>query len=366
MIRRYEIQSNERAILYRHGAFVEYLRPGVHWRWDPAMSLELLRVKLEPVVVELPELEAIVDSGQLGTDAVVIDLAGTERALVWRDGRLVAILGPGLHLAWNVPRPVTVDRVDARKVRLEDDRLSVIAEHPSAAVKLSLFTIPAGQVGLPYVDGRLTETLGPGRYAFWRGVGDLRVVQVDLRESTLDISGQDIMTQDRVSLRLNALVSYRVTDAVTAVEKVGDYTQAIYRLAQLALREIVGGRTLDAILAEKDGVARALSEALAGPMAELGVQVTRTGIRDVILPGEMRTLLNRVSEAKAAAEASLITRREETAAMRSQANTAKVLDSNPTLMRLRELEVVEKVIERANLQVVLGESGLTDRLTKMI
>ena len=76
-----------------------------------------------------------------------------------------------------------------------------------------------------------------------------------------------------------------------------------------------------------------------------------SAIRDVILPGEMKVLLNRVTEAKKAAEANLIARREETAAMRSQANTAKLLADNPTLMRLRELEVLEKVAANSKLNV---------------
>ena len=101
-------------------------------------------------------------------------------------------------------------------------------------------------------------------------------------------------------------------------------------------------------------------------MAGFGVDVVALGIRDVILPGEMKDLMNKVTEAKKAAEAALITRREETAAMRSQANTARILDSSPTLMRLRELEVLEKVSEKANLTVVLGEKGLTDRVVRLV
>ena len=86
----------------------------------------------------------------------------------------------------------------------------------------------------------------------------------------------------------------------------------------------------------------------------------------MILPGEMKAILNRVTEAKKAAEADLIMRREETAAMRSQANTARIFESNPGLMRLRELEVLEKVADKANLNVILGESGLTDRIVKLL
>ena len=96
------------------------------------------------------------------------------------------------------------------------------------------------------------------------------------------------------------------------------------------------------------------------------MELISVGIRDIILPGEMKDLMNKVTEAKKAAEANLIVRREETAAMRSQVNTAKLLQDNPTLMRLRELEVLEKVAATAKLNVVLGEKGLADRVVNLL
>lgn len=89
----------------------------------------------------------------------------------------------------------------------------------------------------------------------------------------------------------------------------------------------------------------------------LGVEIIAVGIRDVILPGDMKDLMNKVTEAKKAAEADLIARREETAAMRSQANTAKLLDDNPTLMQLRELEVLERVAASGKAQRRAGREG---------
>jgi regulator of protease activity HflC (stomatin/prohibitin superfamily) len=100
--------------------------------------------------------------------------------------------------------------------------------------------------------------------------------------------------------------------------------------------------------------------------AEFGIEVLHLGIRDVILPGEMKTLMNRVTEARKAAEANLIARREETAAMRSQANTARILEANATLMRLRELEVLEKVADKTKLNVILGDKGLADRVMNLL
>ena len=101
-------------------------------------------------------------------------------------------------------------------------------------------------------------------------------------------------------------------------------------------------------------------------VSSLGLEVISAGIRDVILPGVMKDLMNKVAEAKKAAEANLIVRREETAAMRSQANTARLLAESPTLMRLRELEVLEKVAASGKLNIVVGEKGLADKVINLI
>jgi regulator of protease activity HflC (stomatin/prohibitin superfamily) len=217
-----------------------------------------------------------------------------------------------------------------------------------------------------FVDGNYVETLPPGRYAFWKNVAKVAMVPVDLRETMLDVAGQEIMTADKVTLRMNAVVTYRVADARKAVSTTDDVRQALYREAQLALRAVVGAKELDTFLTAKDGVAQELEEILRPRAAALGLEVIAVGIRDVILPGDMKDLMNKVTEAKKAVEANLIVRREETAAMRSQANTAKLLEGNPTLMRLRELEILEKIAASSKLNVVLGEKGLADRVVKLL
>ena len=188
-----------------------------------------------------------------------------------------------------------------------------------------------------------------------------------MRETMVDVGGQEIMTADKVTLRLNALVTYRIVDARQAVSVADDARQTLYREAQLALRAVVGvSRDLDDFLADKDAVAREVEEILQQRAAALGLKIVSVGVRDVILPGDMKDLMNKVTEAKKAAEANLIVRREETAAMRSQANTAKLLEGSPTLMRLRELEVLEKVAAGGKLNVVLGEKGLADRVVNLL
>ncbi len=242
----------------------------------------------------------------------------------------------------------------------------MIAASPMATRVLDICSVNRQCVGVLFVDGKFVDTLSPGHYAWWKGVGDAKVVEVDTRETTVDVSGQEIMTLDKVSLRMNAAVTYRVVDAVKAVTSTDDFGQSLYRETQLALRAVVGTRELDMFLAEKEPVATDIEDLVKRRAGDLGLEIASVGIRYVILPGDMKGLMNRVTEAKKAAEANLISRREETAAMRSQANTAKVLADNPTLMRLRELEVLEKIASNGKMNIVLGEKGLADRVVNQL
>jgi regulator of protease activity HflC (stomatin/prohibitin superfamily) len=235
-----------------------------------------------------------------------------------------------------------------------------------ANVILDVCSVDRDHVGVLFIDGKYIRTLSPGPYAFWRGRSDARLVELDMREQMLEIAGQEIMTRDKVSLRLNAQATYRIRDARLSVERSSDVHQSLYREIQLALRAVTGARLLDEFLIDKESVASEMKLAVASVAEALGVEVLSIGIRDVILPGDMKTLLNRVTEAQKAAEANLISRREETAAIRSQANTAKLLADNPTLMRLRELEVLEKIAATNKLNIVLGEKGLADRVINLL
>jgi regulator of protease activity HflC (stomatin/prohibitin superfamily) len=366
MFHRYKIRSHERGLLFREGAFVDVLQPGVHWYFDPFLKMRMEAVSPRDPWVRHKDLDLIVKSGKLAGEAIVADLRDFERALVWIDNRFAAILGSGLHALWTSEHEIRVEVADVRAVRFVHAEIVAIAQAAGASVMLEMLTVTQGCVALWFRDGVYQETLGPGVYAFWKNAGVVKIHVVDMKELVLDVSGQEIMTADKVTLRINALVAYRITDPLRSVTEVDGAAQALYRAAQLALREAVGARDLDALLAGKDALARELAELIAPRAAELGIHVVTIGVRDVILPGDMKDLMNKVTEAKKAAEASLITRREETAAMRMQANTAKILESSPTLMKLKELEVLEKVAGKANLTVVLGEEGLANRVVKML
>ncbi len=364
-MKNYRIQSYEVGLHFRDGEFVGLLGEGTHWFLDPLGQVSVEVVSRRAPRLAHEKLDLIVASGALKGLALVVDLKDDQRGLVWIDGRFAAILPPGLYAYWTEPRDVRVEVVDARRSRFEHEDLRAIARS-SVSAMLDICTVNRGCAGVLFLDGRYTETLAPGIYAFWRGEAEAKVVEVDLREASLDVSGQDVMTADKVTLRLNAIVNYRIVDPRRALDAADDARQALYREAQLALRAVVGARELDALLADKEVVAREVEELLGPRSLALGMEVLSAGVRDIILPGDMKELMNRVTEARKAAEANLVTRREETAALRSQANTAKLLAENPVLMRLRELEVLEKVAGNGKLSVVLGEKGLADRIVNLL
>jgi regulator of protease activity HflC (stomatin/prohibitin superfamily) len=366
MFKHIKIKPTEKGFLFKEGALTDLVGAGSHWIFDPLNKIRVDVVSERSPWLNHAELDVILDSGLVDDKVEIVDLKDHERALVWVDGRFEAVLEPGLYALWKTHRVIKVEVADARQVRFEHADLNVILEAVSLAEHFFVHHVDEGQVGLFTLDGELKEVLTAGRHVFWKGGARVGLRVMDLRELAIDVAGQEIMTQDKVSLRMNALVTYRVADAEKAFTSVENFVQSLYRDAQLALRAVVGTHALDQLLVEKDAVAAQLEGIVKKRAAEYGVAVIGFGIRDLILPGEMKELLNQVVQAKKAAEAALITRREETAAMRSQANTAKLLENNSTLMRLKELEALVEIAKAGKLQVVLGEKGLAEKMMTLI
>jgi regulator of protease activity HflC (stomatin/prohibitin superfamily) len=370
-LKRYKIRTYEMGLLFREGEFRGLLAAGTHWFVDLLGKVKVDIVSRRDPWLVHEKLDLIVKSGALGERAIVLELSDVERALVWIENRFSHILPAGQYAYWTGQKQVRVEVIDARRIRFEHDQFKVVVRSAFASRLLDVCTVERDHVGVLFIDGRFVETLAPGEYAFWKGPAEARMVEVDLRETMVDVSGQEIMTADKVTLRLNAVVTYKVADARKAISQTDDVRQALYRETQLVLRGVVGARELDQFLADKDAVAKEIEDNVRRRAGELGLEIASVGIRDVILPGDMKELMNKVTEARKAAEANLIARREETAAIRSQANTAKLLADSPTLMRLRELEVLEKVASAGKLNIVigdksLGEKGLTDKIVSLL
>jgi regulator of protease activity HflC (stomatin/prohibitin superfamily) len=339
-IQRVTVKKNERALLLRNGDFDRVLRPGTVWLVSLRDRLEVQRFPLSVSVFEHPIAEWLMAEAPDVIAAEFVKVALTEHEVGLRvvDGVLAEVLAPGTRaLYWNAPADTRIEVIDLRE-RFElapelAQRLARKAERTRGAIDargVELVTVPEGQVGVLWVDGRLDRLLEPGAYGWWRWARDVSVGLVDLRLQGLEVSGQEMLTADKVTLRVNLTATWRYADVRTAFAQLAKPVDHLYRELQLALRAVVGTRTLDALLEDKSVLDGLLEQQVRERLAPFGLALESVGVKDVVLPGEMRTLLAQVVQAGKAAEANVIRRREETAATRSLLATAKVMEDNPS------------------------------------
>jgi regulator of protease activity HflC (stomatin/prohibitin superfamily) len=215
-------------------------------------------------------------------------------------------------------------------------------------------TVREYEAALLYEDGRFLRSLAPGRH---RAVNlpwaRQEVIKVDRRRTALALSGQEMLTADALSVRLNVAAEFRVVNAREAVHGAPNYQAALYTALQLRLREEVQARTLDALLTDRAALSQAIMDRVRPEAEALGLELVLVGVRDIILPGEVKRMLAQEIEAQRAGRAALIAAREETAATRAKANTAQILSNNPVLLRLREIEALAQVAGGEGNTVVL-------------
>jgi regulator of protease activity HflC (stomatin/prohibitin superfamily) len=227
-----------------------------------------------------------------------------------------------------------------------------------------LAQVPAYHVGVMKIDGKVERILEAGLSAFWRFGRDVAVELIDLRVQALEVGGQEILTRDKVALRLNLAATWCYADVLRAFGQLQKPADHLYRELQFALRAAVGTRTLDELLEDKQMIDEVVIAQVRSRVADSGLEIRSVGVKDIVLPGDMKTILAQVVEAEKAAQANVIRRREETAATRSLLNTAKVMEENPTALRLKELETLERVAERIDRISVFG--GLDQVLNGLV
>jgi len=359
-MKRITIAQYERGLLFRNRSFEAVMEPGVHWLFDPLNRTEIKVYDVAVAEFEHPRVDVLITEARALIERylMIVELGDREVGLVYKNDRLVSVLPPGKRqLYWRGPVAVRVDVKDiSRDFALDADTARILTRAASSVVSAAIGSVevPDTSVGLLIADGELRDVLKPGLTAFWKFQRNVKVELVDLRLQTMEVAGQEILTRDKVSLRVNLTALWQVLDAVQARTRLVNFVEYVYKELQFALREAVGARTLDELLGDKGAFDREISAIVAGKLEGNGVVVRSVGVKDVILPGEMKVILNQVVEAEKIAQANLIRRREETAATRSLLNTARLMDDNPTLLRLKELETLEKVTEKIDKLTVFG------------
>ena len=368
------VLKHERGLLFRDGDFLQFLEPGTYRFRGLRPRYTVENFDLSRPLFEHRLVDYLVEAQGESVQRLftLVETGANEVAVVYHNERAAEIVAPSKRrLYWKGPVSTRLERFDldegleldaklAKRLRPIDTFLGIDRQ------LLYSREVPDGHVGLLYVECRLTGTLAPGLHAFWNCGPSVRVEFMDLRVKTLEVQGQEILTRDKVSLRVNLTATYRFVDAEKAVRAAKDPLDHLYKEIQFGLRAAVGTRTLDALLEDKAAIDRVVADRVVERFAEIGISVEGVGVKDIILPGDMKGLLGKVVEAEKAAQANVIRRREETNATRSLLNTAKVMESNTVALRLKELETLEKITEKVgSLSVYGGLDGVLNELVRL-
>lgn len=354
------IKDTERAFQFRKGRFVKMLQPGVYH--DLFGSTEIIRAAIDaPLHDRFSEVQlaSFSKDAAFASETTAVMVADGQIALHFEDGRYINSLTAGRYVYWNTVKKHTFRICDLTSPEITEEIPRYICEQLCKEGRMVASHVPEHCKGLLYFDRIFQRVLEPGVHYNWRMEIGVSSEIADLRQRQLNITGQEILTKDKVSVRLNFVCAYRYADFLKAHTEIQDYASQFYIAVQMSMREYVAGCTLDELLSQREMIAAAVTERLKEKTAPLYIEVMETGIRDIILPGEVRDIMNTVLIAEKRAQANVITRREEVASTRSLLNTAKLMDENKTLYKLKELEYLEKICENVGNISVSGGDLLT-------
>ena len=239
----------------------------------------------------------------------------------------------------------------------------------------SVTVVKDARCGLLYENGVLIRILTAGRYEFWEWPWSPKreIVVIDLRERSATIKNQEILTADKVAVRLSLLTYFKVVDPKAACQNVEAYEDRIYEDVQLAARRFLATRTLDQILRDRNEISEAIREDVKTSAQSYGVEIRRADVKDLVFPGNLREIMNKVIETERECEAALIaaTKKAEVARIEAEAQSksmqqrlegeekvARLLAENPSLIRLKELDVLREIGMRGGNHFYIGMEKL--------
>lgn len=371
------VKQQECGLLFKDGDFVRFLTAGRYRFFDPRQQYRVEvfdRSRGSMFGHSLLDFFLVQHADVMHEYFTQVETTATQVALIYQRKRLIDVLEPETRVFYwrgfvdTEAEFIELDEQCQVPKTLLKRLLHSGNDTVKARLKRLLYTVEVPQhfIGLLYLNGQQQAVLSAGEHAYWQITQNVQVMLWDTRLQAIEVSGQEILTRDKVSLRINLAASYQLTDVAKALTHLPKPQEFLYQELQFGLRAAVGTRSLDALLEDKTVIEEMVLTHIQAKTNALGIEISSVGVRDIILPGEMKVLLNKVVEAEKAAQATIIRRREETAATRSLLNTAKVMEDNPTALRLKELETLEKVTEKIDkISVYGGLEGLLKELVKL-
>jgi regulator of protease activity HflC (stomatin/prohibitin superfamily) len=356
-----KINAYEVGLVFYRGAYVRTLKEGTHLVWKGSVVKYNVTQPFNPPV----ELNILLKDAKLANELIVVEVADHEIVLQYENGLLKQVLNPGRYAFWQSVVRYEFVRADVSKIAIDPGIQRSVLQSRLLNPFVRSFTLENYEKGLLFVDGRFAGLLDSGTYFWWKNGIGIHVGRADMRLQQLEINGQEILTKDKAALRINAWARYKIIDLAKALMENKEYDKQLYVALQLALRAHVGGLNFDEMLDKKESIALKVADAVGAIAMNLGIELNDFGIRDIILPGDVKEIMNQVLVAEKKAQANSIMRREETASTRSLLNTAKLMEDNAMLWKLKEMEYVERIAERISNISIGGNGAVAEQLKQL-
>lgn len=359
------IKDNQAGFLLKNGIFQKMLTAGTY-HYSCLLGHRVI-IKEMNGELNLPEIPyRILEKDQTFRQSTArIEIPDGSLGFLYINNKLHSVLNKKEVVYWNV-----FDKYEVKLVSMcTEEMTEEITKQMLELVPTQYYktvSVGDGQAALLYYDNVLQKQLNKGIYSFWNYRTNVSIKVFDLRQQMLDIIGQEILTKDKIGIRMNISCMYKIRDIEEFAEKISGLKEQLYTYAQLVIREMTGNYKLDEILEKKDSISKEVFAKLQEQEARFCVEFLSAGIKDIILPGGIQEIMNSVLVAEKTAQANVIARREEVASTRSLLNTAKLMDENQTLYRLKELEYLEKICDRVGEISVNGNGGLVEQLGKLL
>jgi hypothetical protein len=357
-----KINAYQIGLVFKNGEYQRMLMAGKYWFWknEKVWAFDITKPFVAPV-----ELNILLQDKALADILHVVEVKDNEIVLHYENGLLRQVLTLGRYAFWKSIIQHEFVRADISKLEITENLDRATLMNKLVAPYVRSVSVENYERALLFIDGKYERVLESGVYNWWKNAIAVHVARVDMRQQQLEINGQEILTRDKAGLRINAWASYRVTDIEKAVLQNKEYDKQLYVAFQLALRQYVAGYNFDELLEKKENIVPYVLQNVKDKAEALGVEVKDFGIRDIILPGDVKEIMNQVLIAEKKAQANTIMRREETASTRSLLNTAKLMEENAMLWKLKEMEYVEKIAEKINNISVSGNGMLIEQLKQI-
>ncbi len=356
------IKAYQVGLVFKNRKLTAVLQEGEFWIFG---NKEVFVYEMNQAFKAPQELPVLLQNEVLAGLLDVVEVADNEIVLQFANGNFKEVLTAGTYAFWKGVIKNEFTKVDLSKIYITENIPLSLLENAKIRLYTRKFQVLNNEKALLFVNGAFVKELTSGTYYFWNNAITVELKMIDIRQQQLEISGQELLTRDKAGLRINFFVRYQVVDVIKALIENKEVEKQLYVLMQLALRAFVGSFTLDELLSRKETIAKDILQEVTPKIAALGIAVSDAGIRDVILPGDMKEIMNQVLVAEKKAQANSIMRREETAATRSLLNTAKLMEENEMLWKLKEMEYVEKIADRIGEITISGSGNIIGQLKEI-